>query len=248
MSAVGRSARIRRQSTPGTKTPDDRFRQPLPITALPADEDAAKLLLARARRGLMRGDRRLAAVMKAIGPCGYRRRPGGFPTLFQAILRQQLSGKAAATIAQRLHLACAGAVTPEVVAMLDDATFASAGVSRQKRGYLRGLAFAAMARPELFSELETAADEAAIAALTAIKGIGRWTADMYLIFSLGRLDVLPLGDVSIRAAIAQLYGLRRDAPVAKFEAVAESWRPHRSVACWYLYAHLDRVKDSLGRK
>ena len=220
----------------------------LPIAALPEDEDGAQLLLTRVRRGLMRGDRRLAAVMKAIGKCGYRRRAGGFPTLFQAILRQQLSGKAAATIAQRVHLACGGAITPEIVASLDDATFAAAGVSRQKRQYLRGLAASALQNPTLFAELEAVPDEAAIAALTAIKGIGRWTADMYLIFSLGRLDVLPLDDVSIRAAIAQLYQLRRDAPAAKFEAVAESWRPYRSIACWYLYAHLDRAREGRAGK
>ncbi len=74
-------------------------------------------------------------------------------------------------------------------------------------------------------------DEAAIASLTAIKGIGRWTADIYLMFSLGRLDVLPLGDISIRAALAAIYGVKRDAPAAKLSRLAEAWRPYRSVAC-----------------
>jgi 3-methyladenine DNA glycosylase/8-oxoguanine DNA glycosylase len=78
-----------------------------------------------------------------------------------------------------------------------------------------------------------------IAALTAIKGIGRWTADMYLIFVLGRLDVLPLGDLSIRAAMTDLYGLRRSTKPKRLMALAEAWRPYRSVACWYLYRYLD---------
>jgi len=210
---------------------------------LPADEIQAQALLARARRRLMRRDRRLADVMKAVGPCGYRRRPGGFPSLFHAILRQQLSGKAAATIAGRVHAACAGVIAPGAVAALDDGVLAAAGVSRQKRAYLRGLAEAALAQPAFIAVLEQLPDEAAIAALTAIKGIGRWTAEMYLMFSLGRLDVLPLGDLSIRAAIANIYGVPRTAPAARLTRLAEPWRPYRSIVCWYFYAHLDRVKE-----
>jgi DNA-3-methyladenine glycosylase II len=216
---------------------------PVTVLALPHDEVEALLLLARVRRRLMRRDRRLAEVIKAVGPCTYGRRPGGFPSLFHAILRQQLSGKAAATIAGRLRHACSGRITPEAVAALDDATFAAAGVSRQKRGYLRGLASAALAAPAPFATLEQLPDEAAIEVLTAIKGVGRWTAEMYLMFSLGRLDVLPLGDVSIRAAIADVYGVSREAPAAKLTRLAEVWRPYRSIACWYFYAHLDRLKQ-----
>lgn len=214
--------------------------------ALPQDEAEAAQLLAEARRRLMRRDRRLGAVIKAVGPCLYGRRPAGFATLFHAILRQQLSGKAAATIAGRLLQACGGEVAPELVAALDDAAFATCGVSRQKRDYLRGLAAAALAAPALFATLEDLSDDAAIEALTAIKGIGRWTADMYLMFCLGRLDVLPLGDVSIRAAIADIYGLSRTAPATELTALAETWRPYRSIACWYFYAHLDRAKQRVG--
>jgi DNA-3-methyladenine glycosylase II len=212
------------------------------INALPTEESAALALLAKARRRLVRRDARLATVIRAVGPCAYTRRPGGFPSLFHSILRQQLSGKAAATIAGRLHLACAGSATAERVMALDDATFAAAGVSRQKRDYLRGLAALALSDPCWFDALRLLPDEAALAALMSVRGIGRWTADMYLMFSLGRLDVLPLGDVSIRAAIADIYGVKRDAPAAKLTRLAEAWRPYRSVACWYFYAHLDRAK------
>jgi DNA-3-methyladenine glycosylase II len=213
------------------------------IEALPPDEAEAVRVLEAARRRLMRRDRRLGAVIKAIGPCLYGLRPAGFPTLFHAILRQQLSAKAAATIAARLLEACGGLAAPDAVARLDDAAFAACGVSRQKRDYLRGLAAAALGAPTLFAALEQMPDEAAVEALTAIKGIGRWTAEMYLMFCLGRLDVLPLGDVSIRSAMAEIYGFPRTAPAAKLTALAESWRPYRSVACWYFYAYLDRAKQ-----
>jgi DNA-3-methyladenine glycosylase II len=221
---------------------------PVPITALPADEDAAATLLATAARRLARKDRRLGAVVKAAGPCELRRHPGGFHRLFHAILRQQLSAKAAATIAGRLLAALGGTALAEVVAALDDAAFAAAGVSRQKREYLRGLAAATVAEPALFDQLETMPDDAVIATLTALKGIGRWTADMYLIFVLGRLDVLPLGDLSIRAAMTELYGLPRSTRPAALIELAEAWRPYRSVASWYLYAYLDRRAAALSGK
>lgn len=237
---LDKTPRARRGSPPPTPAP--RPNDPTGPVVLPHDETEAAALLDRARRRLMRADRRLAAVIRAIGPCGLRRRPGGFPSLFRSILYQQLSGKAAATIAGRLHLACGGEATAASVAALDDAAFAAAGVSRQKRDYLRGLAAATLAAPQRFAALEALEDEAAIAELTALKGIGRWTAEMYLLFSLGRLDILPLGDLSIRAVIGDLYGLPAAAPRAAAAAIAEAWRPYRSVACWYLYAHLDRRK------
>jgi DNA-3-methyladenine glycosylase II len=222
-----------------------------PITALPPEEDAAAALLATAARRLARRDRKFGAVVRRAGPCALRRQPGGFPRLFQAILRQQLSAKAAATISGRLLTACGGTALAEVVATLDDAAFAAAGVSRQKREYLRGLAAASLAEPALYDRLEDLPDDAVIAALTAIKGIGRWTADMYLIFVLGRLDVLPLGDLSIRVAMTELHGLKRTTKPKRLVALAEAWRPYRSVACWYLYRYLDGrptpPKDSLAK-
>jgi len=209
------------------------------IAALPPEEDAAAALLASAATRLARRDPRLGSVVRRAGACALRRQPGGFPRLFQAILRQQLSAKAAATISSRLLTACGGIALAEVVATLDDAAFAAAGVSRQKREYLRGLAAASLAEPALYDRLEHLPDDAVIAALTAIKGIGGWTADMYLIFVLGRLDILPLGDLSIRVAMTDLYGLKRSTKPKRLMALAEAWRPYRSVACWYLYRYLD---------
>ena len=223
-----------------------------PITALSEHEDAAAALLATAARRLARRDPTLGAVVKRAGRCTLRRQPGGFPRLFQAILRQQLAAKAAETITGRLLTALGGTALAEVVATLDDAAFAAAGVSRQKREYLRGLAAASLAEPALYDRLEHLPDDTVIAALTAIKGVGRWTADMYLIFVLGRLDVLPLGDLSIRVAMTELYGLKRATKPKRLMALAEAWRPYRSVACWYLYRYLDgrpaRPKEKAAKR
>jgi len=209
------------------------------IHALPARDAHAADRLAEAVAHLSTADPRLAEVIGRIGPCGLRRRPGGFPRLFRSILGQQLSIKAAATIHGRIAAACGDAVTPEGVLALPDGAFAAAGVSRQKARYLRALAELVRGDPRFFDRLPRLGDEAAVERLMAILGVGRWTAEMYLIFCLGRLDVLPLGDVSIHRAAADLHGLRRRVLPTRLMRLAKPWRPYRSVAVWYLYEHLD---------
>ena len=130
-------------------------------------------------------------------------------------------------------------MTPARVLTLPDRAFADAGVSRPKARYLRALAETVRDDPRFFDRLPRLADEAAIERLSSLLGVGRWTAEMYLIFCLGRLDVLPLGDVSIHAAASKLHGIRRSRMPKRLLRLAEPWRPYRSVACWYLYAHLD---------
>ncbi len=207
--------------------------------ALPARDARAAVDLAKAVAHLSAADPRLAEVMARIGPCGLRRRPGGFPRVFRAILGQQLSVKAAQTIHGRIVAACGDDVTPERVLALPDQAFADAGVSRPKARYLRGLAELTRDDPRFFDRLPRLSDDAAIERLTSILGVGRWTAEMYLIFCLGRLDVLPLGDVSIHAAAADVHGLRRRMLPKRLMRLAKPWRPYRSVAVWYLYQHLD---------
>jgi DNA-3-methyladenine glycosylase II len=209
------------------------------IHALPARDAHAAARLAEAVAHLSDSDARLAEVIGRIGACGLRRRPGGFPRLFRSILGQQLSIKAAQTIHGRIVAACGEAVTPERVLALPEKAFAAAGVSQQKARYLRGLAELARDDPRFFDRLPRLSDEAAIERLTAILGVGRWTADMYLIFCLGRLDVLPLGDVSIHSAAADVHGLRRRVLPKRLTRLAKPWRPYRSVAVWYLYENLD---------
>lgn len=209
------------------------------IHALPTRHPHVGATLATATEHLATADERLAEVIGRIGPCGLRREPGGFGQVFRAILSQQLSGKAAATIRGRIVAACGGRVTPEHVLALPDRAFAEAGVSRPKARYLRALAETVRDDPRFFERLPKLSDEAAIERLTSLLGVGEWTAEMYLIFSLGRLDILPLGDVSILAAAAELHGIRRSRILKRLPRLAEPWRPYRSVAVWYLYAHLD---------
>jgi len=192
---------------------------------------------------LASSDPQLAMLIERIGPCEYRRRPGGFGAIYYSILAQQLSTKAAATIRGRLVAACGGAVTPERLLELPASAFASAGVSRPKARYLRALAETVREDPRFFDRLSRLGDEAVIERLTSLLGVGRWTAEMYLIFSLGRLDILPLGDVSIIAAASDVLGIRRSSAVKRLPRLARPWQPYRSVAVWYLYAHLDRRRN-----
>jgi len=209
------------------------------IHALPARDPHLSRKLAAGTAHLAAADPRLGAAIERIGLCGLRRRPGGFPALFHSILAQQLSGKAAATIRGRLVAACGGEATPERLLSLSDAGFAQAGVSRPKTRYLRALAATVREDPEFFARLPRLADDAAIERLTSLLGVGRWTAEMYLIFVLGRLDVLPLGDVSLHAAAAEIHGLRRSNSTRRLARLGRPWQPYRSIAVWYLYAHLD---------
>ncbi len=196
----------------------------------------------RARRILMRRDPVLGAAIRQIGPCGLadRQHQHHLSALVRAIVGQQLSTKAAATIYARV-----AALMPEgrvVDAMhllaLDDGTLRSAGLSGQKLAYLRDLCGRiAEGRLDL-DELDTLPDEEVIERLTAVKGFGRWTAEMFLMFRLHRLDVLPVGDLGIVNAMRRLYGLRKKPNANRLRKIGEAWRPYRSVACWYLWQSL----------
>lgn len=175
----------------------------------------------------------LAALIDGVGPCLLAPTGHSFAALADAIVSQQISVQAAAKILERLRLALGGAITPAAVLASEDEALRGAGLSGQKVRYLRDLAgFAAGGG---FDALPGLDDEAAVAALTAVKGVGRWTAEIYLVFALGRLDVLPADDLGLRYAVRQFYGLD-DAPPAKaVRALGETWRPYRSVAAWYLW-------------
>lgn len=197
----------------------------------------------KARRTLARRDPILRDLMRRQGACGLAdsRHTDPFQALVHAIISQQLSTRAAATIAARVDALLGGLPTPGSFAQVSDAQLRSAGLSGQKVSYMRALC-ARLADGSLPLEtLDSMPDEAVIAALTQVKGIGRWTAEMFLMFRLHRPDVLPVGDLGIGKAVQRAYRLRTLPSPTRLRQLGESWRPYRSVACWYLWASLSNV-------
>ncbi len=196
----------------------------------------------KARRLLMRRDPVLGTAIKKIGPCGMadRQRKDHLTALVGAILSQQLSTKAAATIFGRFVALFPDGHIPDAATMAvqSDAALRSVGLSGQKVRYLRDLS-ARIADGRLrLDELEALHDEKVIARLVAVKGFGRWTAEMFLMFRLHRPDVLPVGDLGIVNAIQRLYRLRKRPDAKRVLKIGEAWRPYRSVASWYLWQSL----------
>jgi len=219
---------------------------------LPSSAGAGPLLramtaddMARARRVLMRRDPVLAPLIKKYGACGIKtgRETQIFCGLVEAIVSQQLSTRAAATIFARIRaLLPDGDPTPEALQRLSDEALRGAGLSRQKLGYMRDLSLKALDGTINSAGLLDMSDDAIVAELTKIKGIGRWTVEMLLIFRLTRADVFPAGDLGIVKAVQKAYNLRKTPDVKRLQAIAERWRPYRSVASWYLWASLENKK------
>jgi DNA-3-methyladenine glycosylase II len=185
------------------------------------------------------GDPIFAAILERAGPPRFRRRRNGFETLLHIILEQQVSIDAAAAMFRRLNELCRP-LTPQGFLVLDDATLRSCGFSRQKAGYGRGLAAAVASGALDFVRLAAVADDEALAALVALKGIGRWSAEIYLIFALGRDDVWPAADLGLQLGVAAELGLAERLGDAALREIGERWRPWRSVAAclfWQSYLH-----------
>lgn len=200
---------------------------------------------ARAERALARRDPVLGAIIRRHGRCGLAgaQREDPFQAIVEAIVWQQLSGKAAATIFGRfLALFPDGAFpTPPQVAATSDLELRAIGFSRQKIGYLRDLCARMEARTLPFDRLHEMTDDQVVEALTTVKGIGRWTAEMVLMFKLQRPDVLPVDDLGIVKAIRAAYGLRKDPSPERIRRIGEKWRPYRSIASWYLWQSRDNA-------
>ena len=176
-----------------------------------------------------------------VGPYRIEYAPADFSTLARCIVAQQLSGKVAATIYNRLAAAASrngGAVTPEAVLRLPETEMRALGLSLQKIAYIRELARECRGGRLDLKQLEAAPDEEVTRQLTRIKGIGAWTVHMYLIFALRRLDVLPVGDLGIRVAVQRVYALDGLPRPAEVERLGRPWRPYASVASWYLWRSL----------
>lgn len=196
--------------------------------------------LARARRTLARRDRRLAKLMRAAGPCALAPQSDPYAMLVRSVLHQQLAGAAAAAIEKRVRaLGRSGFPRPRAMLALPETRLRAAGLSRQKVATIRGVAEAFETRRLDARRLTRMPDDQVVEAVTALRGIGEWTAHMLLMFCLGRPDVLPVGDYGVRKAAMLVYGLEELPRPRALEEIAEPWRPYRSVASWYLWRALD---------
>ena len=194
--------------------------------------------LRRAERGLSRRDPVLRAVIREVGPTTvdqYWRRDA-FAALLQTIVSQQISIHAAAAIHGRFK-ALYGGRAPSARRLLatSDGDLRAAGLSRAKVTYMHDLAERVVSRRLVVSRLGSMSDQDAIAALTAVKGIGIWTAEVFLIFRLGRLDVIPADDLGLLEGVRQLYELAERPTPDELRVFAERWRPYRSVASWFVW-------------
>ena len=199
---------------------------------------------ARARRVLMRRDPVLAPVIRKHRERSLLEGPPAepFPALVRTIVGQQLSVKAASTIHGRLvALMPGGVVTPQAVSTVADDQLRQAGMSRQKSAYLRDLAAKAESGELPLDALADMTDEQVIEAITRVKGLGRWSAEMFLMFRLRRPDVLPVDDLGIVNAIHRLYRLRTRPTPDRIRKIGETWRPYRTVACYYLWRSLENT-------
>ncbi|MBX3443222.1 MAG: DNA-3-methyladenine glycosylase 2 family protein [Planctomyces sp.] len=189
---------------------------------------------------LRRADPVLAAVVTQVGAFRMQPSAGHFQSLARAIVAQQISGHAARTIWKRIAaLSHPRPVTAEGLDRLSDAQLRAAGLSPQKLRYMRDLCRRIVDRRLVLARLGRLPDDAVIAELTQVLGIGVWTAQMFLMFSLRRSDVFPPDDLGIRAALRKLYGLSALPDRATSESIAAAWAPYRSVASWYLWRSLE---------
>jgi len=196
-------------------------------------------VMRKAINHLKKCDPVLGAIIGKVGP--YRMEYGEptFHSLAEAILYQQLNGKAAVTIFKRFTDKTGDPVTPEGILKLSDAEMRAVGLSKQKTVYLRDLAEKAKAGLLQFDRLGELPDEEVIEHLTQVKGVGVWTAHMFLMFTLRRPDVLPTGDYGVQMAMKKHYRKRKLPKPKDMEKIAKAWTPYRSIACWYLWRSLD---------
>jgi DNA-3-methyladenine glycosylase II len=188
---------------------------------------------------LKKSDPILRAIIERVGPCRMEFGVPQFCSVAEAIVYQQLNGKAAVTIFNRFAELAGDPLTPEGILKLTDQQLRSVGLSKQKSAYLKDLAKKTSDGLLNFARLPEMTDDEVIEHLTQVKGIGEWTAHMFLMFSLRRPNVLPTGDYGVQVAIKRHYKKRKLPKPKDMEKIARAWEPYRSVACWYMWRSLD---------
>ncbi|HET6517075.1 MAG TPA: DNA-3-methyladenine glycosylase [Nitrosopumilaceae archaeon] len=194
----------------------------------------------------LKKDRKLAKIIELVGEYKIKISRNYYESLVEAIITQQLTGSAAKAISNRFHVLY-GKSFPKPIDVINtpDSKLRKTGLSRMKIKYIKELSKAIEAKKLKIRSLSKLSDEEVIEHLTQVKGIGRWTAEMFLIFSLGRMDVLPVGDLGLRKGV-QLYKSSDNLPKpVEIEKLAEKWRPYRTVATWYLWKSL-KTFDTIG--
>ncbi|MCU1310365.1 MAG: DNA-3-methyladenine glycosylase [Candidatus Angelobacter sp.] len=202
----------------------------------------------RALNHLKKSDPVLAEIISRVGPCKMTYREPTFEALVRAVTFQQLNGNAARTIYNRLVEAAGGEISPESIRNTTVGEMRRAGLSKQKIAYIRDLAEHAAGGSLDFTALPALSDDEVIAALTQVKGIGEWTAHMFLMFALRRPNVLPTGDFGVRSAIRKAYKKRYKTKdglpsPAHIQKLAKAWDPYCSVASWYLWRSLESTPE-----
>ena len=206
--------------------------QARPVPELSADQALGHLRSA---------DPVLAAIIQRVGPYAMQYHEPTFRALVRSIVFQQLHGKAARTIFERLVQKASGEITPDSILKLRAAQMRAVGLSKQKLTYIRDLARKTRDGVVEFERFAQMSDDDIIAELTQVKGIGQWTAHMFLMFALRRPNILPTGDYGVRAAMRKAYGMKVMPKPRTMERMAKSWHPYCSIASWYMWRSLDVV-------
>ncbi len=184
----------------------------------------------------------IGPLVKRYGSCTLKPKTDYFAVLCDSIISQQISVKASEAIFRRFSDFFQGNPTPEVVAQTTAEELKQVGISPQKAAYLLDLARKFAGGDVAYTKFESMDNEEIIRELTKVKGIGRWTAEMFLIFALNRHNVLPVADLGIRRAVQVQYDLQEPASAAEIKRAAEEWHPYETVACWYLWRSLENTR------
>ena len=194
----------------------------------------------------LKKDPKFAKIIMQVGDYNVKITKNRYQSLVEAIISQQLSGSAANSIIKKFRkLYKSKFPKPGDVIKTSDSKLRTTGLSKMKIVYIKELSKKIESKELNMRKISTQSDEQVIEVLTDVKGIGRWTAEMFLIFSLGRLDILPVGDLGLKKGIQSMYSLKELPEKEQIEQLAESWKPYRTVATWYLWKSLQKF-DTIG--